>query len=146
MKKVFLILITVFILLNQRCDFFDARLKLSNQSNETITYYLNKDTLTGDWINNYVKPSNITSDNKVFFYKDFIPAKSIGHLTAPGGGEWDMVLKNDFKDSTVYLFVFDSLELVRYVLDTSMNKEVKYIRYDLNLKTLQESNWIIFHK
>ena len=79
MKKVFLISITIFILLFQGCDFFDARLKLNNQSNKTITYHLNKDTLTGDWIENFVKPSNVTSDNKVFFYKDFIQAKSIGH-------------------------------------------------------------------
>lgn len=125
---VFLIIISLI-----SCDFTDNRLKIKNNSNETITFEYSSDTILQtddtDRINNLKR-------DKIF-------PRELCDEDKPGSkNEWSKVIY-DSKNKKLNVFIIDYDTLLKYNDLNYMKNNRLYKRYEYSEAYLNKNNWII---
>ncbi len=129
-KKIRIFLITLLYIAGCDVGVFDTRFKMLNETNSIITTVVENDTVTTSW------EEHFRGNNYFDFYR-------IGEVDCDISPDttWETALKYYFKESTVYVFVFDSALLMKYKNDSNVSFDKLYKRYDFSFDEILKNNW-----
>ena len=121
------IIFIIIILLCYGCDMNNEKLRLVNETKDTIYYDLILDTLLerGQYL--YKAPPFDT------VWPNFVMGR--------GDGVWEYKINNESKDSTLHIFILNSNSVSNSVI-----KNHKYKRLDLKIKDLDRLKWIVVYQ
>jgi hypothetical protein len=119
------------LLLLSGCDPVDKKFSIKNESKNTISFLIAKDS---SFNSAAVYFSNIK--------QDFPFIQSYKVYKVPVLSNWEYYIEKEFKDSTVNIFFIDSLSIG---MDKDiLSKSIK--RYRVTLKEMRERNWVLTYK
>lgn len=112
------------------CDPYMTKLEIVNNSNEQAFYIFLLDTSV---INN-LPPSDA---------EKIEPLQSKWPILGNGKGEhfWEDFINEYSKDSSLYIYFFNSIEITEQVIN-----ERRYKRYDLKVKDLDSLQWKVVYE
>ena len=138
MKIKYTILLNLILLLFERCDPYDMKLKIVNNTNEIIYLDISKSKTFNS------HPIFLTENAKdtVWNYMTWIKPKD--SLMVPAiGNSWEGVVNKECVDSTLIIFIFKDHLLKTTSRDSVLKYQVNSKRLFLTVPDLNRINWRI---
>ena len=129
MKRAFVLL---FVLTFVSCDYYDGRLHIINNSNKTICFDHEVDTVLD-------VPS--VAKKEYFLGKRLNPGDTTNVVLPGSTKQWIWEVESG-KDSTLSIYVFDYEQVKNENWDT-LRKNKNYQRLDYSLSELKKNNWTV---
>lgn len=126
------------------CDPADNRLVIVNNSDHNIYYYISCDSILDNDLKIIMNSPgvNLKGDSIQLISHLFVRSNSTNNAIQRGFNAWPHYIRN-CKNKTIYLFVFNESEALKYS-DTYITNVTQYdscLVY--NLKEVRKSNWTL---
>jgi hypothetical protein len=139
--------ISFFVFLLQSCIAPDCRLQIANQSNDTITFVVSKDSIidcknleNAVIRNDTVYISSLSKQLHFFYY--YIPPKSSDNMCFKMGKRaWEDYVK--FENERVYIFFIGADKIKRTSESVLLPCELPFKRQSYTFEDLKNNNWTI---
>jgi len=123
------------------CDPYDMKLKIVNQTDETIFIDISK----AKSFKSYPVVIDEIKKDTIWNYMTWIKSKD--SLEVPAiGNSWEGVINKQSEDSTLTIFIFDRELLKSVPPDSLVSKQLYTKKFAYKVKDLEKLNWRVEYK